>query len=243
MNNKTILIIGGKSDIALAIAYKFAAKGWNLQFTARNSSELEKVSKDIKIRYQINISIYELDVLDFNNFKDILDSFSCLPEIVVCAVGILGNQKQNEKDSFNSSLIMKTNYLGPSLVLGEIANLFEKRGSGSIIGISSVAGERGRASNYIYGSAKSGFSAFLSGLRNRLYKSKVNVLTVLPGFVRTKMIENINTPIFLTNSPTDIADIIYKNRFQSKIIYPFPWKYILLIIRLLPEKIFQRLEF
>ena len=149
--NNTILIIGGKSDIALAIAYKFASEGWNLQLIARNSSELEKVSKDIKIRYQINISIYELDILDLDTFKDVIDSFDRLPEIAICAVGLLGNQNQNEKDSSNSSLIMKTNYLYPSLFLGEIANHFEKRGSGSIIGISSVAGVRGRASNYIYG--------------------------------------------------------------------------------------------
>ena len=140
--NNTILIIGGKSDIALAIAYKFASEGWNLQLIARNSSELEKVSKDIKIRYQINISIYELDILDLDTFKDVIDSFDRLPEIAICAVGLLGNQNQNEKDSSNSSLIMKTNYLGPSLFLGEIANHFEKRGSGSIIGISSVAGVR-----------------------------------------------------------------------------------------------------
>ena len=239
--NNTILIIGAKSDIALAIAYKFASKGWDLQLAARNASELENVSEDLKIRYENNVTTYEFDILNFNTYKEFIDSLNCLPEVVICAGRILGNQKENEKDLFNSSLIMKTNYLGPSLLLGEIANHFEKRGSGSIIGISSVSGERGRASNYIYGSGKSGFSAFLSGLRNRLHKSNVNVLTVLPGFVKTKMLKEI-PPKLVTNTPKSIGNIIYNNRFRSKVIYPFPWNYIFLVIKLIPEKIFKRLN-
>ncbi|SVC57263.1 uncharacterized protein METZ01_LOCUS310117, partial [marine metagenome] len=140
---------------------------------ARNSSELDAVVSDLKIRYEINVSAYELDILKYETFTDFIDSLGCLPDIALCAVGILGNQTDDEKNFSNSSLVMRTNYEGPSLLLGEIANRFEMRGSGSIIGISSVAGDRGRASNYIYGSAKSGFTAFLSGLRNRLHKSNV----------------------------------------------------------------------
>ena len=108
----------------------------------------------------------------------------------------MGNQKSDENNLSNSALVIRTNYEGPSLFLGEIANHFEKRGYGSIIGISSVR-ERGRASNYIYGSAKSGFTAFLSSLRNRLYKSNVNVLSVLPGFVNTKMTHKMKLPNLL----------------------------------------------
>ena len=242
IKNKTILIIGAKSDIAVAIAYKFASKGWNLQLTSRNCSELKLLVNDIKIRYEVDISVYELDILNFDSFEDILNSLNCLPEIALCSVGLLGKQKDDETNMLNSLLSMKTNYLGPSLLFGEIANRFEKRGSGSIIGISSVAGDRGRASNYIYGSAKSGFSTFLSGLRNRLNKSNICVLTVLPGFVKTKMIDNINTPSIITSKPKTIAKLIYKNCFKSKIIYPYPWQFILFIVKVLPENIFKRLN-
>jgi len=240
--NKTILIIGAKSDIAVAVSHKFASEGYNLQLAARNSSELDAVVSDLKIRYKISISVHEIDILKYETFTDFFDSLECLPDIALCAVGVLGNQTDDEKSFYDSMLVMRTNYEGPSLLLGEIANRFEMRGSGSIIGISSVAGDRGRASNYIYGSAKSGFIAFLSGLRNRLQSSNVNVLTVLPGFVKTKMIKNIDTPAILTSLPENISDSIFRNCFKSKLIYPFPWRIIMHAIRNIPESIFIRLK-
>ncbi len=240
--NKTILIIGAKSDIALSVAHKFALVGYNLQLAARNSLELDVIANDFKIRYAIDVTTYELDILKYDTFSNFIDSLECLPNVALCAIGILGHQKDDEKNFSNSKLVMRTNYEGPSLLLGEIANLFEERGSGSIIGISSVAGDRGRASNYIYGSAKSGFTAFLSGLRNRSLKSNVNVLTVLPGFVNTKMTASMDTPSILTSSPKSIQSIIFKNFTKSKVIYPFPWRWIMLIIRILPEKIFMKLK-
>ena len=240
--NKTTLIIGAKSDIAVAVAHKFASEGYNLQLAARNSSELDAVVSDLEIRYDINVSTHELDILKHETFADILDSLNCLPNIALCAVGILGNQKDDEKSFLNSALVMRTNYEGPSLLLGEIANRFEMRGYGSIIGISSVAGDRGRASNYIYGSSKSGFTAFLSGLRNRLHKSDVNVLTVLPGFVRTKMTDKMDLPNLITSSSDKIALLIFKNFLLSKEVYPFPWAIIMYIIRSIPEKIFKVLK-
>ena len=240
--NKTILIIGAKSDIAVAVAHKFASEGYNLQLAARNSSELDAVVGDLKIRYEINVSNHEVDILKYETFSDFIDSLDCLPEIALCAVGVLGNQTDDEKSFSNSSLVMRTNYEGPSLLLGEIANRFETRGSGSIIGISSVAGDRGRASNYIYGSAKSGFTAFLSGLRNRLYKSNVNVLTVLPGFVKTKMTLHLKLPTAITSTSGKIASLVYKSKSKSKIIYVFPWKIIMMLILSVPESIFKRLK-
>ena len=240
--NNTILIVGAKSDIALAVANKFASEGFNIQLAARNSSELDVVVDDLKIRYKINVCTYEMDILRYDTFPSFVDSLDCLPDIVLCAVGILGNQKDDEKDCSNSALVVRTNFEGPSLLLGEIANLFEARRFGSIIGISSVAGDRGRASNYIYGSAKSGFTAFLSGLRNRLHSSNVNVLTVLPGFVRTKMTDHLELPGLLTSSDKAIANIAYKSFRKSKIIYVFPWIIIMKLISLIPESIFKRLS-
>ena len=240
--NKTILIIGAKSDIAVAVAHKFASQGYNLQLAARNSSELDEVVSDLKIRHEINVSTYELDILEYETFADFIDSLGCLPDIALCAVGILGNQTDDEKSFSNSTLVMRTNYEGPSLLLGEIANRFETRGSGSIIGISSVAGDRGRASNYIYGSAKSGFTAFLSGLRNRINKSGVNVLTVSPGFVYTSMTKNLDLPNLLTSQPSEIASKIFNSKKKNSVMRPFPWNLIMLIIRLIPEQLFIRIK-
>ena len=240
--NKTILIIGAKSDIALAVAKRFASEGYDLQLAARNSSELKVIVSDLMIRYKINVSHYELDILKYDTFRNFINSLNCLPNIAFLAVGILGNQKNDENNLSNSALVMRTNYEGPSLLLGEIANHFEKRGNGSIIGISSVAGERGRASNYIYGSAKSGFTAFLSGLRNRLYKSNVNVLSVLPGFVNTKMTDKMKLPRFITCNVEKISNLIFIKKMQSKTIYIFPWKFIMMIISSIPESIFKKLS-
>lgn len=238
--NKTILIIGAKSDIAVAVAKKFASEGYNIQLAARNSSELDAMVSDLKIRYKISISTHELDILKYETFSSFIDKLNILPNIALCAVGILGNQKDDEKNFLDSSLVMRTNYEGPSLFLGEIANHFERRGSGSIIGISSVAGDRGRGSNYIYGSAKSGFSVFLSGLRNRLNDKNINVLTVLPGFVKTKMTKGINLPPVITISPKLLANLIFKHCNKSKLIYPFPWEIIMIIIKNIPERIFKK---
>ena len=240
--NKTILIIGAKSNIAVAVAHKFASEGYNLQLAARNSLKLDAVVSDLKIRYGISVSVYELDILKYETFSDFVDSLDCLPEIALCAVGILGNQTDDEKSFSNSSLVMRTNYEGPSLILGEIANRFETRGSGSIIGISSVAGDRGRASNYIYGSAKSGFTAFLSGLRNRINKFGVNVLTVSPGFVYTSMTKNLDLPNLLTAEPSEIARKIFNSKKKNSVMRPFPWNLIMLIIRLIPEQLFIRIK-
>lgn len=240
--NETILIIGAKSDIALAVAHKFASEGYNLQLAARNSSDLDLVVKDIIIRFDIKVSTYELDILKYDTFRDVINSLDCLPNFVFCAVGKLGNQKDDEKNIIKSSLMIRTNFEGPALLLGEIAESFKKRGSGSIIGISSVAGCRGRGSNYIYGSAKSGFSNYLSGLRNRLHESNINVLTVLPGFVNTKMTVGLQLPELITSTTEKISNLVFKKRKKSGIIYPFPWRWIMLIIKIIPETIFLKLK-
>ena len=162
---KSILIIGGTSDIGIAIAKKFASHDYNIFLAARNIQSLERVKKDLELNQKIKVTPLTLDILDDNSYKTFLDNLEKIPEIVVCSVGYMGDQLINEKSLHERSLVMKTNYEGPVNFLSEIANHYEKIQSGTIIGISSVAGDRGRAINYIYGSAKSGFTAFLSGLR------------------------------------------------------------------------------
>jgi len=137
--------------------------------------------------------------------------------------------------------VMDVNYTGPILFINEIKKILK---TGFIIGISSVAGERGRQKNYIYGSAKSAFSTYLSGLRQELSKTNINVITVHPGFVKTKMTKDIKTIEWLTTTPDKVALDIFKGQQSNKsIIYTkFYWRYIMLIINFIPESLFKRLN-
>ena len=163
---------------------------------------------------------------------------------MLSSIGSLGNQSEDELKVSNTVNIIRTNYEGVVSIFGLLANFFLKRGSGTLIGISSVAGDRGRASNYIYGSAKAGLTAFLSGLRNRLHPFNVKVITVKPGYVSTKMTSDLNLPKSLTTNSKKVADHIYfAYKYKKNIIYIKPnWKYIMLIIKLIPEPLFKRIK-
>jgi NAD(P)-dependent dehydrogenase (short-subunit alcohol dehydrogenase family) len=139
---------------------------------------------------------------------------------------------------------MRATYLGPALLLGELANRLQRQGRGVIVGISSVAGERGRASNYLYGSAKAGLTAFLSGLRQRLAPHGVQVLTVKPGYVDTAMTAHLTLPPLLTAQPAEVARAIRRAQLQGQdVLYVRPiWGVIMAVIRLLPERLFKRLR-
>jgi decaprenylphospho-beta-D-erythro-pentofuranosid-2-ulose 2-reductase len=122
----------------------------------------------------------------------------------------MGTQEENAADPTVGAAVMRANFEGPASILAHLANAMEARGSGTLVGISSVAGRRGRASNYVYGSAKAGFTAFLSGLRNRLAKKGVHVITVLPGFVATAMTEGLDLPARLTAQPEEVGAAVVK---------------------------------
>lgn len=242
MTTQPVLIIGARSDIAMAIARGYAAIGHDLQLAARSSQSLQADADDLAGRHGVKVSVHELDILDTGSFAAFLDGLPALPGIALCAVGLLGEQGHSERDLEAASLVMRSNYEGPSLLLGLIANRFAQRGSGTIVGISSVAGERGRASNYVYGSAKAGYTAFLSGLRNRLAGSGVHVMTVLPGFVRTRMTAQMDLPARLTAEPDAVAkSVIEAARKQRDVIYAKPvWRIVMAVIKALPEVIFKR---
>lgn len=241
---KTLLIIGGNSDIGIAIANYFASKNYNIQFAARNSHRLNSYVSEYELKYNSKVSIYEFDILQEHNNKKFIENLIEFPEVVICVVGYMGSQINNQIDQKERTLVIRTNFEGPVNILSDFANLYEKKGFGTIVGISSVAGERGRASNYIYGSSKSGFINFLSGLRNRLAKKNVRVLTVLPGPVKTKMTKNMKLPKFLTCNPEDVARAIHRALIKKKdVIYVKSiWNYIVFLIRIIPEKIFKFLS-
>lgn len=244
MNNMSLLIIGGTSDIGKAIAYRFAKEGFDIQLASRNLYSSKKTKSDLEIRYGIKVSLYEFDALNLDSHEKFIRSLNNLPTIVVAAIGFLGEQKKSEKNIKETLLTLRTNFESIASIIGLFANHFEKRGSGTIIGISSVAGDRGRSSNYIYGSSKAGLSAFLSGLRNRLQPHGVNVMTVKPGFVNTKMTSHINLPSIFTTTPSTVSNYIFKAyKSKKKVIYVTSrWWLIMLIIRALPENIFIKLK-
>ncbi|SMX44166.1 SDR family oxidoreductase [Actibacterium lipolyticum] len=243
MSNKgSVLILGGRSDIGLAVAHQFAASGHPILLAARNSQSLEAEKKDIELRHGVNVSLHDFDALDTASHGAFVDGLGDLPEIAVCAVGVLGDQFENEQNTETAIEVMRANYEGPASIMGVLANRFEERGSGALVGISSVAGDRGRASNYIYGSAKAGFTAFLSGLRNRLAKRGVHVVTVKPGFVATKMVEGLDLPEKLTADPKELGEKIEAAVTRGKnVIYVKPiWAIVMMIIRNIPEMIFKK---
>jgi len=244
MTKPPVLVLGARSDIGLAVAHEFAALGHAIQLAARNVGTLAADRTDLELRYAVPVTLHEFDALASQTHEGFVDGLPELPGIAVCAVGLMGQQEENERDLEAARRVMRSNYEGPASILAVLANRFEERGNGTLVGISSVAGERGRATNYVYGSAKAGLTAFLSGLRNRLAKRGVHVVTVLPGFVATRMTETMDLPARLTAQPEEVAVAIARAVEKKKdVVYVRPvWRLIMLIIRTIPERLFKRMK-
>ncbi|KQP52705.1 SDR family oxidoreductase [Methylobacterium sp. Leaf108] len=242
---KTLLLVGATSDIGRAVASRYAREGWAIVLTARDPSAARRDTDDLSVRTGEPVAVLPLDVLALDTLAAFVDALPVLPDTVVCVVGELGDQNRAEADPEHAARVMATNYLGPSLLLGILADRFAARGHGTIVGVSSVAGDRGRGSNYVYGSAKAGFTAFLSGLRNRLARGPVRVVTVKPGFVRTRMTQALSLPPLLTAEPAEVGAAIYAaaERGRADVVYVRPvWRLVMAIIRAIPEPIFKRLR-
>lgn len=239
-----VLIIGATSDIGRAIARAFAAAGRPLVLCARRPEAAEADATDLRIRHGVAVTVAGLDLLDTAAHAPLLDGLGALPGTVVMVAGLLGEQTRAAAEIPHAVGILRTNFEAPALFLAEVANRMEARGSGCIIGISSVAGERGRASNYTYGAAKAGFTAFLSGLRNRLAARGVHVVTVKPGFVATRMTEGMALPPVLTAAPAEVAAAVLAAEAKRRdVVYVRPaWRPIMAVIRAIPERVFKRLR-
>ena len=243
MSRRIVLILGGRSDIGRSVAHQFAKAKYDIYLAARDVKSLESDKQDLEIRYGIGVTLYEFDALSIGSHRDFVDKLPALPDVALCSIGYLGEQLANQKNVAEAIRVIRSNYEGPASIMSELANKFENRKSGTLIGISSVAGVRGRASNYIYGSAKAGFTNFLSGLRNRLAKSGVNVITVLPGYVDTKMTKSLNLPKFLTISADDLAASIFAGSIKKQeVIISKRWLLICTVLRFIPEKLFKNLS-
>ena len=242
----TLLVLGATSDMARAAARVFCRKGWDLLLCGRNTTATEQIARDLALRAgrpQDAFPVYAFDALDTPEAHQAFwDALPCCPDAVLCAVGGGGDPLAAEHDQMLADRIIRTNFSGLVPMLSLAADAFEKRGSGAIIGISSVAGDRGRAANYVYGSAKAGLATFLAGLRNRLAGKGVQVITVKPGPAATAMSDGLDLPPFLTAQPEEIGAAIY-NAYRKKkntIYIKHIWRWIMMLIIHIPEWLFKR---
>ena len=242
--NSPVLILGALSDVGTALARRFAQGGHAVIVAARQLEAAQNLAADIVIRHGVAAKAVYFDALAYDTHADFWAQLDPQPQIVIAAFGYLGNQEEAAQNFAEAHLIIDTNYTGAVSILNLVAQSMEQAKRGCIVGISSVAGERGRQSNYIYGSAKAAFTAYLSGLRNRLAHSGVHMLTVKPGFIATKMTEHLTLPPLLTASPQQVANDIFKAlQKRTNIIYTlWVWRWIMLIIKLIPESLFKKLK-
>ena len=240
----TALILGASSDMAIAIARKFASHNYDVQLAARNTGPLEASRSDINIRHNVQCTLHAFDALNYTSHKSFVEQLNPRPDVTICVFGYLGDAMKARTDWQEAERILHTNYTGAVSILDRVADHYAQQKQGVIVGISSVAGERGRQSNYHYGSAKAGFTAYLSGLRNRLFPEGVHVVTVQPGFVYTRMTENLQLPKLLTGHPSDVANTVYSAvKNKKNIVYvKWFWRWIMLIIRSIPEFMFKKMK-
>lgn len=244
MMEKEIMIIGATSDVAQAMVELIDPQTTKVWLVSRKVERLIPLKNHLEITKNINVKLVEADVCAFEKTTDIFTPIAPQIQEVYFFAGYLGTQEKAEKDPAETIKIINTNFTGAALILNIFAEAFAKRKSGTIIGISSVAGDRGRSSNYIYGSAKAGFSAYLDGMRQRLAKVGVHVITAKPGFMATRMTKQLDLPKPITASPQKAASIIFKAAKKKKntVYVTTVWRYIMLIIRNIPEFIFKRIS-
>ena len=243
---KRILIIGATSAIAEHCARIWAARGDELYLVARNEAHVQTIAADLKVRGASSVAINCVDLNEMDRHVELLDAAENAMsgvDIVLVAHGTLSNQKLCEKSVSETLAEIQTNALSTISLLTIIANRFEAKKRGTICVISSVAGDRGRSSNYVYGSAKAMVTAFTSGLRQRLYKSNVSVVTIKPGFVDTPMTSEFKKG-FLWAKPNIVSTMIVNaiDKKKDEVYVPSFWFGIMIIIKKIPNFIFKRIN-
>lgn len=243
---KNIVIIGATSAMATEVAKLYALENANICLLGRNQEKLLSLKQDLIARGARSAQSKTFDVTDFNSHEDLIntlfDDLSSI-DVFLLAHGSLPNQTNGQSDIQLAMKEIDINALSYVSLLTAIANKMEKQKSGSIVAITSVAGDRGRESNYIYGSAKGMVSIFLQGLAQRLGKSNVHVLDIKPGFVDTPMTAEFDKG-FLWAQPKDVAKII-KSRVEKKSNFsytPWFWWLIMTIIKSIPTSLFKRMK-
>ena len=242
---RRVLVLGATSSIARAIADRLCRYGDSVFLTARSPVELERIAQDLSIRHGKSVGTAAFEATDFESHRDLVDR--ARKEMggldgVVCALGMLGEQPEDSRNAASARTLVDVNLTAAVSLISLAVDIMTPGPAAFIVGLSSVAGERGRQSNYVYGAAKGGFSIFLDGLRNRIDKKGIRVYTAKLGFVDTAMTYGIEG-LFLVARPEQIARHVVRMLGRSSGIYYLPpfWRWIMLVIRLIPEPIFKRL--
>ncbi len=243
---KKILIIGATSAIAQEVAKIYALEQCLLYLVGRNEDKLHIVADDLRARGAQAVEVLARDLINPATHGDLIEqaqAFLQEIDVVLIAYGSLPNQQTCEADVEQTLAELNTNFVSVVALLTQLANALEKQGSGTLAVLSSVAGDRGRQSNYIYGAAKGGLSIFLQGLRNRLASKGVYVLTIKPGFVDTPMTAEFKKGLLWVSAETIAQGIVKAIDKKRDVAYlPWFWWGIMLIIKSIPERIFKKMK-
>jgi decaprenylphospho-beta-D-erythro-pentofuranosid-2-ulose 2-reductase len=239
-------MLGATSAMAIAVARKLATAGASFYLVARSEAKLEAVSCDLETRGASKVFAQVMDLDDTPEHPKMLAAAAASLghiDFALVAHGVLGDQDEAQADYLAAERILQTNFLSAVSLSTWLGNYFEERNDGVLAVISSVAGDRGRKSNYIYGASKGALNIFLEGLRNRVDRAGVHVLTIRPGFVSTPMTAHLKQNALFAN-PNQIADgILHAIAFHKDVVYlPGIWRPIMFLIRNIPEAIFKKMN-
>ncbi len=246
MQARKILILGASSSLAQATARLYAKEGAEFFLVARDEKKLEAVAADLKTRGAKSVSSLTSNLANCAGHRAVLQKAEAALgtwDVVLVAYGILGDALLASNDFGEAERILHTNFVSVVSLLTALGPRLAANRSGTLAVISSVAGDRGRASNYVYGSSKGGLSTYLSGLRARLTPEGVNVLTIKPGFVDTEMTRAFSKgPLWA--SKESVAKGIYRavNHRKDVVYLPWFWYWIMAVVNHIPERLFKRLK-
>jgi short-subunit dehydrogenase len=244
-SGETWLILGASSAIGRALAREAAARGAAIILAGRDQQDLARTAADIRVATGRPVTLAQFDALDRTTHEALATQLAATPGILNVALlfGIMPDQAATDADPAQATACLETGLVGAVSILHRLAPILEARRGGTIMGFGSVAGDRGRLKNYVYGAAKAGLHTYLAGLRNRLGRSSVHVMTVKPGFVDTAMTFGL-PGLFLVAQPESIARTCLNAAAKRRdVIYvPFFWWGIMTIIRAVPERIFKKLS-
>jgi decaprenylphospho-beta-D-erythro-pentofuranosid-2-ulose 2-reductase len=241
-----IIVLGATSEIAQQVQRILAHQQIKMLLVARSADRLQSVASDLRVRGARHVIEYTADLADVSQHPQLLTFVSEHFRDFDCVLLAYGSMHAQEKCRHSVELSLhewETNFVSAAALLTLFAEVLEQRGAGSIAVITSVAGDRGRSSNYVYGAAKGALNIFLQGLRGRLYHSKVRVLTIKPGPVRTPMTSGMPQGKMFADPASVAQDICHALGTSKEVLYtPSYWRYVMAVLKIVPERVFKRLS-
>ncbi|MEL6957986.1 MAG: SDR family NAD(P)-dependent oxidoreductase [Pseudomonadota bacterium] len=241
----TWIVLGASSTIAKAFIRSVAEQGAAVILAGRRIDDLEASAADATARGAAGATAVAFDARDPATFQAVIDAGAGQPGTLNCAV-FVGSMPSQEAIDDDPALVDGTiadSFTGPARFLTMLAPVMAERADGAIVGVGSVAGDRGRVGNYVYGAAKAGFATYLSGLRNALGRKGVHVLTVKPGPVDTAMTQGLGPQPFMTTAEAVVSDIHKALRKRRNVLYTkWIWWPVMTVIKLIPEPIFKKMS-